>query len=157
MKSRLLIVDDRPENLVVLGALLGTKYDLVKAHSGQEALDLLKTHAVDVILMDIEMPGLDGYAATRIIKQSPDLQHIPVILISGVFTEDPYVKKGYESGAVDFFTKPFDPMLLKIKVGIYASLSQKDAELREREAELSLKEARIKELEERLQGLQTSH
>ncbi len=136
MKSRLLIVDDRPENLLVLDAVLGSKYELVPAHSGQEALDLLKGLAVDVILLDIEMPGLDGFETTRLIKLMPERQHVPIILISGVFTEDPYVKRGYSLGAVDYFTKPFDPKMLRVKVGMYASLSEKDAEIRERDAKI---------------------
>jgi response regulator RpfG family c-di-GMP phosphodiesterase len=143
MKSRLLIVDDKPANLLALEALLSAKYDLVPAHSGQEALKLLRNSAVDVILLDIEMPGMDGYETTRLIKQMPDRQNIPIILISGVFTDDPNVKKGYEVGAVDYFTKPFDPGILRTKVSIYASLSAKDAEIRE-------KDARIKALEEML-------
>jgi CheY-like chemotaxis protein len=125
----------------------------VEAHSGQEALDLLKESPVDVVLLDIEMPGLDGYETTQIIKQTPELRHIPVILVSGVFTEDPYVKKGYESGAVDFFTKPFDAAILRYKVGVYASLTHKAIELEEKEAELRTLRAELKERDERIQSL----
>jgi CheY-like chemotaxis protein len=147
MKSRLLIVDDKPDNLVVLSSLLGEQYELIKANSGEEALGRLRSTApVDLILLDIEMPGLDGYETTRIIKRTPELRQIPVILISGFFTEDPFVRKGYESGAVDYFVKPFDADALKVKVGVYASLGQKDAELKE-------KDARIRDLEERLKEL----
>ena len=126
MKSRLLIVDDKPANLLALEAVLDAHYDLLRAHSGQEALELLENTPVDVILLDIEMPGLDGYETTRRIKQMPGRQDIPVILISAVFTEDPYIKKGYEVGAMDFFAKPFDPEKLRKKVEIYASLRVKD-------------------------------
>ena len=145
MKSSLLIVDDRPENLLVLEALLGGNYELLKAYSGNAALDVLDKKPVDVVLLDIEMPGIDGYETTRRIKQMEKCQDIPVILISGVFTENPYIKKGYEAGAIDYFTKPFDPALLKQKVSIYASLQQKNKLLRE-------KEERIRELEDLLKA-----
>jgi CheY-like chemotaxis protein len=79
------------------------------------------------------MPVMDGYETARYIKQTSGCQGIPIIFITAIFTEDPHIKKGYEAGAIDYFTKPFDPDILKLKVGIYASLRQKDALLRERE------------------------
>src|SRR5436190_16829922 len=108
MKSSLLIVDDHPENLLVLEAVLGKNYELLKAYSGTAALELLQDRPVDTVLLDVEMPGMDGYETTRRIKELEHCKEIPVILISGVFTEDPFIRKGYEAGAVDFFTKPFD-------------------------------------------------
>jgi len=143
MNSSLLIVDDNPSNLLVLDALLGRTYELYKARSGEQALEILEEKPVDVILLDIEMPGMDGYETTRRIKQIPRCKEIPIILVSGVFTEDPYVKMGYEAGAIDYFTKPFNPTLLRQKVSVYASLQQKNKLLRE------MKE-KIKELEELL-------
>jgi CheY-like chemotaxis protein len=142
MKSTLLIVDDKPENLLVLEAVLGSNYELIRAHSGQEALEVLAQTLVHLVLLDIEMPGMDGYETTRLIRQMPQHGDVPIILISGVFTDDPYVKKGYKAGAVDYFTKPFDPEILRQKVALYASLRQKDELIRR-------KDARIRELEER--------
>jgi len=144
MKSTVLIVDDKPENLLVLEALLGGNYHLLKAHSGMEALDLLEVNLVHLVLLDIEMPGMDGYETTQRIRQMPQQMDVPIILISGVFTDDPYVKKGYKAGAVDYFTKPFDPELLRQKVALYASLRLKDELIRK-------KDARIRELEERFE------
>jgi CheY-like chemotaxis protein len=144
MKSSLLIVDDHPDNLLVLEALLGRTYELFEAHSGEEALDLLGEKAVDVVLLDIEMPGIDGYETTRRIKQIPQFQETPVILISGVFTEDPYVKKGYEAGAIDYFTKPFDPAVLRQKVSVYASLQLKNKMLKEQEERIGELEKMLK-------------
>lgn len=87
---------------------------------------------------------MDGFETTRRIKQIQGCEDLPVMLISGTFTADPHVKKGYECGAVDYFTKPFDPEVLRLKVALYVSLKQKDKLLREREA-------RIRELEERIE------
>jgi CheY-like chemotaxis protein len=136
MKSNLLIVDDKRENILVLEALLGNHYQLTRALSGQEALDLLREKEIDVVLLDIEMPQMDGYETARRIKQIERCQEIPIIFVSGVFMEDPYVKRGYECGAVDYFTKPFDPSILRKKVAIYASLRQKDAQIREQAARI---------------------
>jgi CheY-like chemotaxis protein len=143
MKSNLLVVDDRPENIRVLEALLGSNYAMTPALSGKEALDLLQEKEVDVILLDIEMPVMDGYETAQRIKQMERCQDIPIIFLSGVFMDDPYVKKGYECGAVDYFTKPFEPSILRKKVAIYASIRQKDALIRQQAA-------RIMELERQL-------
>lgn len=137
MRCRVLIVDDRPANLVALEALLADTYDIVKACSGHEALEFLARATADVVLLDIEMPELDGYETTRRIKELPNGRDLPVILISGVFTEDPFVKKGYESGAVDYFTKPFDTRVLRAKLEIYASMGLKNAVIREQAARIA--------------------
>jgi PAS domain S-box-containing protein len=144
IKSTLLIVDDRPENLLALEAVLKKDYHLIYATSGQEALDLLQKNEVDVILLDIQMPEMDGYEVARRVKQMPQCLNIPIIFITAIFTEDPHVKKGYEAGAVDYFTKPFDPDILKLKVGIYASFRQKYALLKERERQIKQSEELLK-------------
>jgi CheY-like chemotaxis protein len=145
MKSTLLIVDDRPENLVVLGAVLDSNYDIIPAHSGQEALALLEKNNVDVVLLDIAMPTMDGYETTRRIRQMERCQDIPIILISAFFTQDPHVKKGYEAGAVDYFTKPFDPAILRKKIALYASLRQKDARIKELERRLDTQQYSVEQ------------
>jgi PAS domain S-box-containing protein len=144
-KATLLLVDDNPSNLIALQAVFGSDYNLVSANSGQEALDQLQAKEVDVILLDIQMPKMDGYETTRRIKQIEQCKNIPIIFITAIFTENPFVKKGYELGAMDYFTKPFDPDILRMKVSVYASFRQKDALLRDREK-------RIKESEELLKA-----
>lgn len=143
-KSTLLLVDDRPENLLALEVVLKKDYYLIYATSGQEALDLLKGNEVDVILLDIQMPVMDGYEVARRIKEMPRCQDVPIIFITAIYTEDPHIKKGYEVGAVDYFTKPFDPDILKLKVGIYASFRQKYALLKEREKQVRQSEELLK-------------
>jgi PAS domain S-box-containing protein len=143
-KGTLLIVDDKPENLLALEAVLKSEgYDLISAHSGEEALSILEAREVDVILLDIQMPKMDGYQTAKSIKQLESCQNTPIIFITAIFTENPHIKKGYQAGAIDYFTKPFDPDILRMKVGIYASFRQRDALLKEREA-------RIRESEELL-------
>jgi PAS domain S-box-containing protein len=144
MKSTLLIIDDKPENLLALEAVLKKDYHLVYAGSGQEALEVLKKNEIDVILLDIQMPVMDGYEVARRIKQIPQCHDIPIIFITAIYREDPHIKKGYEAGAVDYFTKPFDPDILKLKIEIYASFRQKNAFIIERERQVKQSEELLK-------------
>jgi two-component system, sporulation sensor kinase E len=152
-KPSILLVDDHPSNLVALEAVLGTsEYHLVTASSGAEALMCLQNHDIALILLDIHMPGMDGFELTKILKASSKTQHIPIILITAVYREDPYVTKAYEAGAVDFFSKPFNPEILRLKVGIYAELYQKNLTLREEEAKRQKTERELRELHTKLLG-----
>ena len=135
-KPRVLAVDDVPANLVALDAVLSRDYDIVKANSGAEAIAFLKENAVDVILMDVQMPVMDGYEAASRIKALPNCKEIPLIFITAIYREDPHVKRGYEVGAIDYFSKPFDPDILRLKVGVYASFRHRSRMLKERERQL---------------------
>jgi CheY-like chemotaxis protein len=136
--AKVLLVDDLPSNLLVLEAVLaGVEYTLLKAHSGPEALALLKQHSdITLILLDVQMPGMDGFEVSRRIKAHDEFRDIPIIFVTAVYHEDPFVKKGYQAGAVDYFSKPFDPEILKLKVGIYASFRQRAHLLKERERQI---------------------
>jgi CheY-like chemotaxis protein len=137
-RAKLLLVDDRPANLLALEAVLsGPEYELVTANSGQEALSALQKHSdIALILLDVQMPGMDGFEVSRHVKAVPALRDIPIIFITAFHTEDPFIKRGYEVGGVDYFSKPFDPEILRLKVGIYASFRQKATLLREKERQL---------------------
>ncbi|HUS33527.1 MAG TPA: response regulator [Kofleriaceae bacterium] len=136
-KPRILAVDDTPSNLIALEAVLDREFDLRYARSGQEAIaSLTEDHDVDVILMDVQMPGMDGFEAAGLIKQIPGCLETPIVFVTAVYTEDPHLKRGYQVGGVDYFTKPFDPDLLRLKVGIYASFRQRAALLKERELQI---------------------
>lgn len=138
----MLAVDDKPANLVALEAVLGDRYEVLTANSGPEALALLQRDAdVDVIIMDLMMPGMDGYQAAQRIKKMPACEDIPLVFITAVFREDPEIKRGYEVGGVDYFTKPFDPDLLRFKVNVYASF-------RHRARVLSIRERQLRESED---------
>ncbi len=136
--TKLLLVDDKPANLLALEAVLESpEYHLIRASSGAEALEQLRTHPdVALVLLDVQMPGMDGLETSRRIKELPGCQDIPIIFITAVFTEDPFVKQGYQAGAVDYFSKPFDPDILRLKVGIYAAFRQKAALLKDKERQL---------------------
>jgi CheY-like chemotaxis protein len=132
-----LVVDDRPANLVAIDAVLGGTYRLLTAQSGAEALRLVESRRdIDIILMDVQMPGMDGFETAARIKQLEGGRDIPIIFVTAVFTEDPAVRRGYEVGGVDYFSKPFDPEILKLKVGIYAAFKHRGDVLKERERQL---------------------
>src|SRR5688572_20154667 len=93
-KPAILLVDDHPNNLVALEAVLGSaKYHLITANSGEEALEQLSKHEVALVLLDVQMPGLDGFQVAKRIKESDRTKHIPVILITAIYKEDPWVLK----------------------------------------------------------------
>ena len=133
-KARVLVVDDKRANLLALAAVLETDYELLFAESGAEAIKGLEKHRdVDVILMDVHMPDMDGFETATRIKKMKGAQDIPIIFVTAVYQDDPFVKKGYEVGGIDYFAKPFDPEILKMKVAAYASFRLKADLLRERE------------------------
>jgi CheY-like chemotaxis protein len=133
-KANVLLVDDNPANLTVLDAVLHRDYNVVRADSGPRAIQILAERTdIDVVLLDVQMPGMDGFETATRIKELPHAEDVPIIFVTAVYSEDPFIKRGYAVGGVDYFTKPFDPDLLKLKVGIYASFRLKTELLRERE------------------------
>ncbi len=144
---KILVVDDNQNNLIAMEAVFsGTQYKLIEATSGIEALAMFDVHDdIALVLLDVQMPEMDGYETASRMKARPDCAEVPIIFITAYYREDPFVKKGYASGAVDYFGKPFDPDLLKMKVDIYASFRQKTFLLKEREK-------RVKETEELLRA-----
>ncbi len=133
-KPTLLLVDDNHGNLVALQSVLPEReYDLILAHSGAEAIELAKTHDIALVLLDVQMPEMDGFETARRLKELGRCRDIPIVFITAIYKEDPFVKRGYEAGAVDYFSKPFDPEILRLKVRLYSALHQKTHLLRERE------------------------
>ena len=133
-KPAILAVDDTPSNLVALEAVLDNDFELVTASSGAKAIEICtQRRDIAVVLMDVQMPVMDGFEAAGRIKKLAGCRDLPIVFITAVFQEDPYIKRGYQVGGVDYFTKPFDPELLRLKMAIYASFRQKAALLDERE------------------------
>jgi len=129
-----LAVDDKRANLLALQVTLGDPYNVLFAHSGREAVALVqKGEPIDIILMDVQMPDMDGFETASRIKQIDAGKNIPIIFVTAVFTEDPFIKKGYEAGGIDYFSKPFDPDILRMKIAVYASYRLQDELLRARE------------------------
>jgi PAS domain S-box-containing protein len=133
-KPVVLAVDDKRANLLALEALLGENYKLLFANSGREAVSAVRLKPdIDLILMDVQMPDMDGFEAAKEIKKLQSGRDIPIIFVTAVYNDDPFVRKGYEVGGIDYFSKPFDPEVLKMKVGIYAAFRTRAKVLAERE------------------------
>ena len=136
-----LVVDDRPENLLAMEATLKPlKVRLVKARSGEEALLHLLRQTFAVILLDVQMPRLDGLQTAELIKQREQTRHIPIIFITALSRETAYVFKGYAHGAVDYLLKPVDPEILRAKVRVFCDLFVRGEQIRKRTLESEVKD-----------------
>src|SRR3954463_15924920 len=143
---KILLVDDRPENLLALEAILEPLGQiLVRANSGPEALKKVLETDFAAILLDVQMPGMNGFEVAEIIKSSERSRTIPIIFLSAISKEDAYVFKGYSMGAVDYVFKPFNTDVLRSKVAVFVDLYLKQREI-QRQADL-LREAEKRELE----------
>lgn len=156
-RVKILAVDDKPANLLALEAVLDEQlYTVLTALSGAAALELLKRNPdTALILLDVQMPIMDGFELARRIKKMPGFQDIPVIFITAICTEDPSVRQGYEVGAVDYFSKPFDPDVLRRKVKVYASFQQKVNLLMEKERQLAETQELLRAAREHASALET--
>jgi len=100
--ANVLAVDDQHANLVTLDAVLSPDFDVVRARSGEEALAILQARDdIDVILLDVQMPGMDGFEVAARVKQLPGCKDIPIVFVTAVYHEDPFVKQGYQVGIID--------------------------------------------------------
>ena len=134
MSARVLIVDDIPANVRLLQAKLEAEYyEVLTAHDGREAIRLAESAQPDIILLDVMMPGIDGFVVCRELKDSAETCHIPIILLTALDGRDDRLS-GLEAGADDFLTKPVDDVLLMARVRALARLKQLIDELRAREA-----------------------
>jgi diguanylate cyclase (GGDEF)-like protein/PAS domain S-box-containing protein len=134
-RANLLLVDDIPSNIQILAAALDQDYDIRFATSGLQALDLVAQAKPDLILLDVMMPGLDGFEVCRRLKESPDCREIPVIFVTAK-GDSIDQKAGFELGAVDYIVKPFDIEVVRVRVRTQLRLKHVEAELRASETRL---------------------
>lgn len=152
-QTDILLVDDREENLLTLEAALASpRYRLFKATSGDAALRYLLDHEPALILMDVQMPGLDGYETASLIKSSQRTRAIPIIFVTALNLDEHYVHRAYDHGAVDYVYKPFDVHILRSKVSVFVDLAEKTKRLVQ--AEIVLREAEAKERERQIAQLE---
>ncbi|MEE1781483.1 response regulator [Streptomyces sp. SP17BM10] len=138
-KAKILLVDDRPENLLALEAILSAlDQTLVRAASGEEALKALLTDDFAVILLDVQMPGMDGFETAAHIKRRERTRDIPIIFLTAINHGPHHTFRGYAAGAVDYISKPFDPWVLRAKVSVFVDLYVKNCQLKEQAALLRL-------------------
>jgi len=155
-RVKLLLVDDRRENLLALEAILEPlNQDLVRADSGPEALRKVLSTEFAAILLDVQMPGMNGFEVAEIIKSRERSRTIPIIFLSAINKEDAYVFKGYSMGAVDYVFKPFNPDVLRSKVAVFVDLYLKQREIHRQGELLRDSQKRELELEHRTSLLET--
>ncbi len=116
-KFNILIVDDRPENLLALESILESPdLNIIKATSGNEALGMLLDYDVSLVLLDVQMPGMDGFETAELMRSNERTKNIPIIFVTAISKQRKHVFKGYEAGAVDYLYKPLDLEILKSKI-----------------------------------------
>ena len=135
----ILLVDDRAENLLALEAMLEPLgQNLVKAQSGEDALKYLLRQDFAVILLDVQMPGMDGFETAELIRGRDRSKHTPIIFLTAINTSDTHVSRGYQVGAVDFLLKPIVPEILISKVAVFVELGQKADKIERQSNELEV-------------------
>ncbi|MFD5816140.1 two-component system response regulator [Streptomyces sp. NPDC127038] len=146
--ASILLVDDMEDNLVALEAVLRSLNEpLVRARSGQEAMEALLRRRFAVVLLDIRMPGMDGFETAANIKRLDRTKDVPIIFLTGSDADAGYAFRGYATGAADYLTKPFDPWVLRAKVTVFLDLHRKNRQL---ERLLAREQDQIDELAARL-------
>lgn len=150
----ILLVDDHPENLIALEAILGgLGQNLVKATSGQEALRRLLNQDFAVILLDVQMPDMDGFETAALIRQRERSRNTPIIFLTAFNTSDELMEKGYALGAVDYLFKPIQPSILATKVTAFVELFKKTLKVEQQAAQLAAVNAELQQSEERFRLL----
>jgi CheY-like chemotaxis protein len=145
-RVNILLVDDRAENLLALEAILEPLGErLIRAHSGDAALKCLLTEEFAVILLDVQMPGLNGFETAELIKSRERTRYVPIIFLTAISKDEAYVFRGYSVGAVDYMSKPFQPDVLRSKVAVFVDVYRKQHQLKRQEQ--MLHEAALREIE----------
>jgi CheY-like chemotaxis protein len=137
-QARILLVDDRIENLVALEAILSSLNQvLVSVRSGEQAVQALLAEEFAVVLLDIMMPGMDGFETAAQIKRDAKNRDVPIIFLTAAIERPDHTFRGYSAGAVDYLAKPFDPWVLQAKVSVFVDLYLKNSQLRDQAGLLS--------------------
>ena len=135
-RARILLVDDRPENLLALEAILSSlDQTLVRANSGEDALRALMKDDFALILLDAQMPGMDGFETAARIKRRQRTKDVPIVFLTAVDKDHHLAYRGYAAGGADYLTKPFDPWVLRAKVQVFVDLWRSGRQL-EAQAEM---------------------
>lgn len=158
---KILVVDDQPANLLVMESLLeGMAADVVSAASGTKALALMLEHEFALVLLDVQMPEIDGFETATLMRGKKQTRHLPIIFVTAISKEDEHIFRGYETGAVDYLFKPIDSHILRSKVEIFLELdrqrrllSSKSAELDRKVQELLAVKAQLEKANKQLNGL----
>ena len=147
--QRILVVDDIEGNIISLEATLESLQNLEidTASDGWEAARLIKQNHYSLLLVDVQMPGMDGFQLYELVRKSPNFEDVPVVFISANYIQDADIEEAFGSGALDYLVKPFSPELLKAKVARYLQWDRTKEELRQNRAKLDQCQALSKKME----------
>ena len=147
--NHVLVVDDKPENLLVLESLLeDMDCNIVKASSGNEALGLMLDYDFALVLLDVQMPEMDGFETAELMKGNELTRYIPIIFVTAISKEEFSIFKGYEIGAVDYLSKPIEPVIFKSKVRVFLELYSQKRLLQHQSELLRLQVKELTELQD---------
>jgi len=150
-KFSILLVDDIKENLYALQLLIEDNFDnihILSALSAEEAVLKIMKYDIDLILSDVQMPNIDGFELIEYLKTIDETKNIPIILITGIYQDEEYIKKGYKSGAVEYISKPIDNELLCSKLSVFLSIyAEKKLDKKQLQLDKKKIDSMIKELD----------
>lgn len=150
-KPEILVVDDRPENVIAMQRLLrDLDATICTASSGNEALEMVLDHDFALILLDVQMPDMDGFETAEMLRLYDKTSHVPIIFVTAINKDKRHIFKGYESGAVDYIFKPVDGVILLSKIAIFLTLYNQKMELRQLVEELRESKELIEKQNEKL-------
>ncbi len=153
--AKILIVDDLEENLLALEAIIDLpEITLVKANSGEMALEMLLSHEIALVVLDVQMPGMDGFETAELMRGNHRTRDIPIIFVTAISKEDHYQFQGYESGAVDYLFKPLRPEILLGKIRVFVEMYFQKLELIEK---TNILDRKVLELEQVKSDLETTN
>jgi PAS domain S-box-containing protein len=158
IKANILLVDDRPDKLLALDAIIGSLgQNVVQVRSGKEALRALLKQDFAVILLDVSMPGMDGFETASLIRKRPRSEHTPIIFITSIGNSENHISQGYSIGAVDYMLTPIVPQILRTKVSVFVELHKKTELIKSqaeqlRRAEESKHQRELAEFADRLEA-----
>ena len=136
-RPKVLVVDDLSQNIIALEAIVGrSDLQLLTANSGPEALEIVLKHDIALALIDVQMPGMDGFELAELMRGTDRTRHIPIIFLTAAIGDPSRQFRGYEAGAVDFLSKPFDAYVLRSKIEVFVQLHAQKRRLAEKLAEL---------------------
>lgn len=145
-KQAILIVDDKPANLHALEQTLSElDVEIVKALNGNDALAATLDHAFSLCILDVQMPGMDGYEVAQLLRGEPKTRFIPIIFLTAALSGQEEILKGYEAGGVDYIVKPYHPLILLSKVNIFLELDRQKLKLIEQRGQLEALTAKLQE------------
>lgn len=153
-KINLLIVDDLSENLQALEAIIrGPDREIFEARSGEQALDLLLQHDFALVILDVQMPGMNGFELAELMRGTNKTKDIPIIFVTAAVIDTSFSFKGYEQGAVDFLTKPLDIQAIKSKVNVFVALRSQQNEIESKVKALEKTQAELNVVQNELQRM----